>query len=79
MLLSYQCSASTLCAPAQVQPVQEDQLMTASGNVTSIVSLAALSESLDYLADAIHCFGDSRKPKTNAQVSLHYHAGCFMP
>ena len=35
-----------------------------------LVNLATLSDSLDYLADAIQHFGDSQQPRQSAGVSL---------
>ena len=63
-----------LCRPVplllQVKPVREDQLMSGTGDVKRLINLAALSDSLDYLADAIHRFGDSQQPQSQVQVSL---------
>ena len=44
--------------------------MSASGDMHRLVNLATLSDSLDYLADAIQHFGDSQQPRQSASVSL---------
>ncbi|KAL0041964.1 hypothetical protein WJX79_010411 [Trebouxia sp. C0005] len=54
---------------AQVKPVREDQLVSASGDMHRLVNLATLSDSLDYLADAIQHFGDSQQPRQSAAAS----------
>ncbi|DBA83817.1 TPA: hypothetical protein ACH3X1_006340 [Trebouxia sp. C0004] len=54
---------------AQVKPVREDQLVSASGDMHRLVNLATLSDSLDYLADAIQHFGDSQQPRQSAVAS----------
>ena len=53
-----------------MKPVREEQLMSGSGDMSRLINLAALSDSLDYLADAIHRFGDTKQPQSPVRVSL---------
>ncbi len=59
---------SDISPAAQVKPMREDQLVSGSGDMHKIVNLATLSDSLDYLADAIQHFGDSQQPRQSATV-----------
>jgi hypothetical protein len=59
-----------MCECMQVKPVREDQLVSVSGDMHRLVNLATLSDSLDYLADAIQHFGESQQPRQSAAVSL---------
>ena len=52
----------------QVKPVHVDQLVMASGDTQRLVNLATLSDSLDYLADAMQHFGDGQQARHSAQV-----------
>lgn len=45
-----------------------DQLVAAAGDTQRLVNLATLSDSLDYLADAIQHFGDGHHTRTSALV-----------
>lgn len=45
-----------------------DQLVAASGNTQRLVNLASLSDSLDYLADAMQHFGDGHHTRNSALV-----------
>ena len=53
----------------QAKPVSVDQLVAASGNMQRLVNLATLSDSLDYLADAMQHFGDSQHTRRSALVT----------
>ena len=53
----------------QAKPVSVDQLVTASGDTQRLVNLASLSDSLDYLADAMQHFGDSQHTRHSALVT----------
>ena len=48
--------------------MREDQLVSGLGDMHQLVNLAALADSLDYLADAIQHFGDSQQPRKPAMV-----------
>lgn len=49
-------------AIAQVQPVRDHQLISSHGDVQVLVNLATLSDSLEYLAEAIQHSGSNQQP-----------------
>lgn len=53
----------------QMKPVSVAQLVAASGDMQRLVNLATLSDSLDYLADAMQHFGDSQHTRHSALVA----------
>ena len=53
----------------QAKQVSVDQLVAASGEMQQLVNLASLSDSLDYLADAMQHFGDNQHTRHSALVN----------
>ena len=53
-----------------MKPVNVAQLVAASGDMQRLVNLATLSDSLDYLADAMQHFGDSQHTRHSALVAI---------